>query len=394
MSVYKSKKLRKDGVRWGFNIYYKDEVTGKEKRITRETYKTKREAENAERMMRNKLDNGEYNPLKGDVRLRVSDLFDSFIEYYASTGVRESTVFIVEGSLRKHFLGYFGDYYINMIKPSDLGAFFRVLATELKNYKKLNYPISQFFEYAKNDGLILTNPMDSLPKLKIVGKGKDKQVRETPIHYTQSELETVLEVMHDNLNAKQYTYFTLLAYTGLRKSEALALYKDDIDLENMRITINKTLSKDSSGNTILTDTTKGSGRKDAIPTVFPLHPRLKQPLLDYIAKTGKYNETKYFFPSHRSENGHLSMSAPDKWLVKFYNNNWDELADNGIKHRISVHGFRHSFVTALQAQNYNPNVIMYLTRHADLSTTYNYTHFNVDSIENLMELSTKKELDS
>ena len=130
--------MRKDGVRWGFNIYYKDEVTGKEKRITRETYKTKREAENAERMMRNKLDNGEYNPLKGDVRLRVSDLFDSFIEYYASTGVRESTVFIVEGSLRKHFLGYFGDYYISMIKPSDLGAFFRVLATELKNYKRMN----------------------------------------------------------------------------------------------------------------------------------------------------------------------------------------------------------------------------------------------------------------
>ena len=395
MSVYKSKKMRKDGVRWGFNIYYVDELTGKQKRITKETYKTKREAENAERMMLNKLDNGDYNPFFGERKEKVGELFDDWIDYYARTGVTESTVRITELGMRKHFVGNFGNHYINKITSAHLGNFFADLALKLRNYRTYRYYVSQFFEYAISKGIITVNPMNNLPKLKetVDDKG-NKEIIKTPVYYTEKELDVLLKIMRDNIPIKQYTYFTLLAYTGLRKSEALSLRKNDIDLDKMRITVNKTLTVGRKGETVVADGTKSRSRNKDAPEVLPLHPSLREPLLNYIRKTGRFNETEFFFPSHRNPDGHLSMSAPDKWLRTFYNKHESELRENGVKHRISVHGFRHTFVSIMQAKNYNPQVTQYLTRHKNLSTTELYTHFNADTIEDLINLYNKKELDS
>lgn len=45
-------------------------------------------------------------------------------------------------------------------------------------------------------------------------------------------------------NQKSYTAFRLLAFTGMRKSEMLALTWADIDFEKSSINIDKTLSFD------------------------------------------------------------------------------------------------------------------------------------------------------
>lgn len=385
MSVYKSDKKRKDGERWGYNIYHKDELTGKTKRITKETYKSRKEARNAERAMLKRIESGEYDPFHGERKEIVEELFGDWIDYYAKTGVTESTVRITEQGMRKHFVGRFGDSRINKLESHHLDGFFVDLASKLKNYRTYTYYVTQFFEYAKSKGIITDNPMDKRSNLKdTVDSAGNKVTEKVPVHYTENELDVVLDVMKNYLTAKQYTYFLLLAKTGLRKSEGLALHKDDIDLDNMHITINKTLTTDRNGKTIVADGTKSRARNDKSPVVLPLAPELKVPLQLYLKKAGRYNETQFFFPSHRSEDGHLSMSAPDKWLHTFYKNHEEELISKGVNHRIKVHGFRHSFVSIMQAKNYNPNVIMYLTRHANLSTTMDYSHFDVKTIEDLM----------
>lgn len=385
MHIYKSKKLRKDGVRWGYNISFTDKLTGKNKRITKETFRTKKEAETAARRMLQKIEDGEYDPFDTVSNYRVVDIFDDFVNHYSKTGVTESTVRIMEQGMRKHFVGWFGDAYIKKIKTNHLDDFFVDLTTKLKNYRVYNYYVSQFFEYAKSKGVINVNPMDNRSKLKdVVDVDGNKSIEKVPVSYTEKELDIVLDIMYTYLPSKQYTYFLLLAKTGLRKSEGLALHKDDIDLVNMRITVNKTLTTDRQGKTIVADGTKSRARNDYSSAVLPLDPMLKAPLQEYLDKTERYNETIYFFPSPRSKNGHLSMSAPDIWLRTFYKNHMEELKSKGVNHKIKVHGFRHSFVSIMQAKNFNPNVIMYLTRHANLETTYDYSHFDVQTIEDLM----------
>ncbi|MEI2413517.1 site-specific integrase [Ligilactobacillus salivarius] len=61
-------------------------------------------------------------------------------------------------------------------------------------------------------------------------------------------------------NQEKYTIFRLLAYSGIRIGECLALTWHDLDYKNNTITINKTLARTDKGITIQTPKTKASNR--------------------------------------------------------------------------------------------------------------------------------------
>lgn len=66
---------------------------------------------------------------------------------------------------------------------------------------------------------------------------------ETMLVYTPKELAIFLDCCKKNGNMKIETYFRVLSYTGARKSEILALEWNDIDFENNKLTITKTLAE-------------------------------------------------------------------------------------------------------------------------------------------------------
>ena len=49
--------------------------------------------------------------------------------------------------------------------------------------------------------------------------------------YSKEELNEFLEYVKEDLDLNWYTYFRLLAYSGARKSELLALKWSDIDFD-------------------------------------------------------------------------------------------------------------------------------------------------------------------
>ena len=61
--------------------------------------------------------------------------------------------------------------------------------------------------------------------------------------YTLSELEEFLDATK-NYDFRYYTYFLLLASTGLRKSEALALHWSNIDFKNKTVRVKKRFLQD------------------------------------------------------------------------------------------------------------------------------------------------------
>src|SRR5699024_11449700 len=61
--------------------------------------------------------------------------------------------------------------------------------------------------------------------------------------YTKEELNEFLECVKEDLDLNWYTYFRILAYSGARKSEILALKWSDIDFDTSTLNINKTLTR-------------------------------------------------------------------------------------------------------------------------------------------------------
>lgn len=62
--------------------------------------------------------------------------------------------------------------------------------------------------------------------------------------------------LEHNAPFHHFAYFRLLAFTGLRRGEALALSKSDINHNEKSLTISRTLSEDENGNTIINNYTK------------------------------------------------------------------------------------------------------------------------------------------
>ena len=102
---------------------------------------------------------------------------------------------------------------------------------------------------------------------------------------TVEEQKAFLRELNQNED-KYKEVFIVAIYTGMRIGEILALTKNDIDLVNERININKTLTKDSNDKVILGSTTKTYAGVREIPFLSVL-----KPTLEYLVN----NASNYLF---------------------------------------------------------------------------------------------------
>ncbi|WP_428839304.1 site-specific integrase [Bacillus massilinigeriensis] len=66
-------------------------------------------------------------------------------------------------------------------------------------------------------------------------------------YYTKEQLRYFLECLKQENDYKRFTFFHLLAHTGIRKGEAFALTWDDVDFKNKELLITKAISRGKQG---------------------------------------------------------------------------------------------------------------------------------------------------
>jgi len=144
---------------------------------------------------------------------------------------KKSTQYGYELAYRVHIEKYFGDYPLDKIKPSDIAVWQnhvleRVSARMLKNIRIV---LNAIFEDAINDEIIVKNPISrvKLPKF--------ERVDIKP--FSQEEIIIILQ------SAKEtYKCFYAIGFlTGMRTGEITALRWEDIDFENMTISIKRAI---------------------------------------------------------------------------------------------------------------------------------------------------------
>lgn len=93
------------------------------------------------------------------------------------------------------------------------------------------------------------------------------EVEQFPNFYTKKQLENFFDCLETHIktsgrtSTKLLVFFRLLAFTGMRKSETLALQWQNINLLNQTLTIGKTLALDKDGKIIIQEPkTKSSQR--------------------------------------------------------------------------------------------------------------------------------------
>ncbi len=153
-----------------------------------------------------------------------------------------------------------------------------------------------------------------------------------------------------------YTYFYLLAYTGLRKSEALALHWDDIDFKTKTLSVKRNITD---GHILLEPKTKTSIRQiwldDGTIKILSDYKKFQLPIL--------HNPIVF----RNTQDNYTAMSQPLKKLnkiIKKYN-----------LPKISIHGFRHTHCSLLFEAGATIKEVQDRLGHKNVKTTMDiYAH--------------------
>ena len=250
-----------------------------------------------------------------------------------------------------------GNKNINSITSNEIQLFlnsFKNLSNS--TIEKIHQQLNQGFKIAINKGYIVQNPMADVIRPK--SDKEDKDVRALTVEEQQ---EFTNWLINKPINKFKYrNVFLIQMYLGLRIGEALALATYDIDLENKKVNIHRTLTTDKKGHIKMGNKTKTYTSKRILPFPDFLYPYFVEQI--QIANNQKNNDEKLLFkPNNSKYCRHSNINNELKRVLKKEFNITD----------ISTHSLRHTFGTRCIESGMAPVVVQKLMGHKDISVTLN-----------------------
>lgn len=345
--------------RYKFIVYAgKDETTGKSIVIRKQGFKTLKEAKQAYLDVQQAILNGDYLPIN-QKRLTYKGLLELYLPLYAQT-VKETSFFQFKRCMESKVLPVLGDVYLDKITPQLCQKAVNQWAKDTPGgFVRAASWSSKVFKYAFKIGLIDSNPFDRV----IMPKKPAKQKKEN--FYTKDELETFLNGARD-AGIMKYALFRLLAFSGMRIGELIALEWSDIDFFRKTVSINKTLTLDKAGNyTVGRPKTTSSNRvimlDDETMAILQKWRAEQSRRIIYLGKP----KNDLIFPGEHG--AHLVYSTALDWNKKI-------AKKQGLKN-ISLHGFRHTHASLCFEAGLTMQDVKDRLGHSNISTTMDiYTH--------------------
>lgn len=310
--------------------------------------------------------------------LKFSEFTEIWKRDYGSKELAPSTYKRYCRMLETRLLPYFGHFYINKIRPTDIMKFYDLLEKDTQlirkkgnNGTKTKKPLSgktilehhrllrAMLHKAVYWQLIVANPAERVqpPKSR---KPKRKS-------YDDEQTKILLENL-ELLSSKDTKYkvaIILTVFTGVRLGELMGLEWTDVDFKNGILSINRS-SQYLSDMGVFTKVpkTESSIREIAIPEF--IISLLGEYKLWYEEQKSIYgelwtNSDRLFVQANGKP---MHPSTISKWFVKY-------VGQIGLP-VINFHGLRHTNASLLVAQNIDIAIISARLGHAQISTTLNF----------------------
>ena len=310
--------------------------------------------------------------------LKFSEFTEIWKRDYGSKELAPSTYKRYCRMLETRLLPYFGHFYINKIKPTDIMKFYDLLEKDTQlvrkkgnNGSKTKKPLSgktilehhrllrAMLHKAVYWQLIVANPAERVQP----PKARKPKRRSYDDEQTKILLEN-LELLPSE-DTKYKVAIILTVFTGVRLGELMGLEWQDVDFKNGIISINRS-SQYLSDMGVFTKVpkTESSIREIAIPEF--IISLLEEYKLWYEEQKSIYGEL--WMNSDRlfvqADGKPMHPSTISKWFVKY-------VGQIGLP-VINFHGLRHTNASLLVAQNIDIAVISARLGHAQISTTLDF----------------------
>jgi integrase len=363
----------------------RDPSTGKRKQHTKGGFKTLKEARGYKNTVLSQVQESSYVKEKNTT-------FQDFAEQWLV--IYEKTVKISTVRVRKHELGRLYNYFAKVpLKDITKAKYQKALLDMLDELSHstvsgVHITAGMVFKKAVEWDVIKNNPSEfaKLPKKKetieeIESKAADIKFLE------KEELGLFLRTAKELGLEHDYLMFSLLAYSGMRIGELLALKWKDINLKENTISITKTLYNPKNqleGYELLTPKTKASIR------VLKMDPMVMSLLKDHkkyqneqiMSKRNEFVDHGFIITR---QNGYPEIQ---KTILNRMNR---LLKGSGIEKKLTPHSLRHTHTSLLieagVAKDGGIKEIQQRLGHGDVNTTMNiYAHMT----KNMEEKASRK----
>lgn len=335
-----------------------DEETGKLVKV--HVYaRTKTEFDKKKAEIKTNISKGIYANDKG---YTVSEWAKEWVEIYKKNNYGYCNI------IKNHF-SYINDYKIKDLTKS---AIQKQINSEDGHYdiqRRIKMTINQMLECAIEDGLLYRNVCRDV---KLPKKPKsDKRV------LTDSEIKAIKNIQFEN---KERAFILCLYNLGIRRGEALALRKDSFDFKKNMVHISNAVSFET--NTPIWGNPKTFSGDRYIDLIEPFKSEIKRYIEscngiylfsnsngNLMSKTSLRHFWNSIYRKINEECGgkqHYDWKKTKKWII-------DIDAISGL----TMHVFRHNYITNLYYAGVDIKEAQRLAGHADAKTTIEiYTHLD------------------
>jgi integrase len=334
-----------------------DPTTGKRLQQWVTVKGTKRDAERRLAELLHELDTGTF--VKPG-RTTVADFLNRWLVDYAKPNLSPRGFERYQGIVEGHFVPDFGNMPLTQLKPAHLQRHYTSVLNKGLSVGTVRYHhavMHKALETAIKWGLVSRNIADGvdIPRLR----------RPEMQTWREDEVASFLEAARDS---QYYELFYTALFTGLRRSELLALRWSDVDFILSQIYVNRSLHRLKDGGYIFTQPKSAkSRRRVALP------PSASLLLQEYKSKQ---EATRIKLRATLSDIDLVFSTTEGKPLrPNTITRAWTMLGQKAGVRVIRFHDARHTHASLLLKQGVHPKVVQERLGHASIQMTLDtYSH--------------------
>ncbi len=347
---------------WSAMIYLGRDDGGK-KMHRRVSAPSREEVEKKAREVLYQRDNGNLATTKGTFAEFVERWFRDFAEPKLAPRTVEGYRSIYNSGIKPAF----GTKLLRNVKPEHIQAYYSdklktgVTSTTVTHHAMF---LHRIFEHAVKWQLLPRNPADAASPPGIHG---------TEMHTLDSD--QVAAFLKAAKDTPFFVEFHLALFTGMRRSEVMALRWQDVDLIGAEISVSRSMHQLNNPRRIIfrgTKTAKSARRVALSPETCQA---LRNHLDNELAACARLgvpfgNNDRLLFCEFDNKSGKWVPLAPDR-----VSRAWDRLILKLELPHVRFHDARHTHATLLLKANIHPKVVQERLGHANIQTTLNiYSH--------------------
>jgi len=341
-----------------YSIIYdigRDPVTGKRKQKWETVKGTKRDAD---RVLRERLRSIEMGTYVQPTKITVGEYLVQWLENY-QPNLSPRGFERYEGIIKRHLIPGLGSILLTQLRPEHIQKHytFKLKGLSANTVRYHHAVLHVALNTAVKWGLLIGNPSDAVTPPR-------KQRTEMQI-WDNDDISRFLEVAKDT---PYYALFHTALFTGMRRSELLALRWQDVDLILGQVYVSRGLHQLKNGSYIFTEPKSAKSRR-----TIALPPQTTLLLKDHHEQRG-LERAMMGIPLTEDD---LIFSTPEGKPLRpnTVTRAWKDLANRAGLKPIRLHDARHSHASIMLNQDIHPKIVQERLGHSSIQVTLDiYSH--------------------